>query len=68
MAYLPFGADPRSCIGMRLTLLEMKMMLATLFREYTILPGEHLESKFKFRDRTTITPEEVCIQLMKRNT
>jgi thromboxane-A synthase len=68
MAYMPFGAGPRQCAGMRFALIEMKILLARLLREYTILPGEHLESKFTIHDRTVIAPEEVWIKLAKRDT
>ncbi|CAF4427613.1 unnamed protein product, partial [Rotaria sp. Silwood2] len=43
MAYLPFGAGPRHCIGKSFALTEMKIFLTRLLRNYTILPGEHLE-------------------------
>ena len=68
MAYLPFGAGPRICIGMRFALIEMKILLTRLIREYTILPGDHLESKFNIRERTAIAPEAIWIKLVKRNT
>eukprot|EP01111_Echinosteliopsis_oligospora_P013082 TRINITY_DN459_c0_g1_i1.p1 TRINITY_DN459_c0_g1~~TRINITY_DN459_c0_g1_i1.p1 ORF type:complete len:505 (-),score=102.81 TRINITY_DN459_c0_g1_i1:86-1600(-) len=44
-AYLPFGGGPRTCIGKKMALLEMKYLLATLYRNFTFaqVPGHNYE-------------------------
>ncbi|XP_019557470.3 probable cytochrome P450 9f2 [Aedes albopictus] len=39
-AYIPFGAGPRNCIGSRLALMEMKMIVYYLLREFSFEPTE----------------------------
>ena len=34
--YLPFGAGPRNCIGSRMAILEMKMALVKLIRQFKL--------------------------------
>ena len=66
MAYLPFGAGPRSCVGMRFAFMELKMCLSQLLRHYTILPGEDIEKGFKHHETFLIQPDAVHIKLEKR--
>ena len=38
-AFLAFGHGPRSCIGMRFALVEAKMALAKIIKEFVLLPS-----------------------------
>ncbi|XP_029832847.2 cytochrome P450 3A4 [Ixodes scapularis] len=40
LAFIPFGLGPRSCFGKRLALLEVKMALCEILREYRVIPSE----------------------------
>ncbi|KAF8781591.1 Cytochrome P450 3A21 like protein [Argiope bruennichi] len=37
-AYLPFGAGPRNCLGMRFALLEIKMCISNVLRHFRLRP------------------------------
>ena len=43
MAHMPFGWGPRSCIGMRFALLEAKMALIAIMKEYTFMEAPDTE-------------------------
>ena len=42
--YMPFGAGPRSCIGMRFALLEAKIALIELLKRFTFLRAPDTEA------------------------
>ena len=46
-AFLAFGHGPRSCIGMRFALVEAKMALARIVKEFIILPSNKTQEPLK---------------------
>lgn len=59
MTYLPLGAGPRYCAVIRFALVEMKILLVRLLREYFILRIESLESKGNISEVNFIALEKI---------
>ncbi|UYV77785.1 CYP4V2 [Cordylochernes scorpioides] len=51
-AYIPFSVGPRNCIGQKFAMLEMKAVLASIVRRFSIKSRDH-------RDRLILVPEVV---------
>lgn len=65
--YLPFGAGPRSCVGMRLAQLEIKMALVHIFHKYTILPCDETKAPLELKSFTTLGPKNgIFIKIARR--
>lgn len=47
-AFVPFGAGPRNCVGMRLALLEAKMALVALIQHFNIEAAPDTEVSGKY--------------------
>jgi cytochrome P450 len=44
LAYLPFGAGPRQCIGTHFALLEATLIAAMIARRFRVVPSEGVEA------------------------
>ncbi|GFR31040.1 cytochrome P450 3A21 [Trichonephila clavata] len=66
-AYLPFGAGPRNCLGMRFALLEIKMCLANLFRHFRVKPHSTTKIPLEYkRGAILLTVTELPLLVEKR--
>ena len=63
---MPFGIGPRNCVGMRFALMELKVCLIRLLREYHIMAGDKIEEGFRREERLVIQPDAIFVKLEKR--
>ncbi|XP_039348803.1 cytochrome P450 3A9-like [Mauremys reevesii] len=65
--YLPFGAGPRNCIGMRFALLSMKVAIASLLQNFTFRPCKETQIPLKLNSQGFILPEKpIVLKLVPR--
>uniref|UniRef100_A0AAY4DNX4 Thromboxane-A synthase n=1 Tax=Denticeps clupeoides TaxID=299321 RepID=A0AAY4DNX4_9TELE len=65
--YLPFGAGPRSCVGMRLAQLEIKMALVHIFHRFSVEPSEETQVPLQLKSNTTLGPKSgIFIKITER--
>ncbi|XP_075795493.1 thromboxane-A synthase isoform X2 [Pelodiscus sinensis] len=66
-AYLPFGAGPRSCIGMRMALLEMKMTLLRILQKFKFETSTETQIPLQLTSLSTLGPKNgVYIKIVPR--
>lgn len=64
--YMPFGMGPRICIGMRLALLEMKVVIASLLQKYKLVTCEKTEIPLKITKLDQKPENGIHLKLEKR--
>ncbi|XP_064893959.1 thromboxane-A synthase isoform X8 [Columba livia] len=66
-AYLPFGAGPRGCIGMKMGLLETKMTLLRILQKFRFKTCPETEIPLQLKSKATLGPKNgVYIMLESR--
>ncbi|XP_030646830.1 cytochrome P450 3A40 isoform X2 [Chanos chanos] len=55
--FLPFGAGPRNCIGMRFAMLAMKLALVETLQNFTLVPCEETEIPLELDISGFMTPK-----------
>ncbi|XP_061532764.1 thromboxane-A synthase [Phycodurus eques] len=66
--YLPFGAGPRNCVGMRLAQLEIKMALVCLFHRFNIITCSETKVPLELKSSSTLGPKNgIFIRITKRD-
>ncbi|XP_067005220.2 probable cytochrome P450 6a13 [Anabrus simplex] len=61
--YLPFGEGPRICIGMRFGLLQAKLGMATLLRDFQFSPSKRTAIPIRFQPTSLVTASADGIHL-----
>lgn len=64
MALLSFGQGPRNCIGLRFALMELKLTLTYLIRDYSIEINRHLQ--YSSQETLVIGPDQLFVQFKKK--
>ncbi|KAI1698707.1 cytochrome p450 domain-containing protein [Ditylenchus destructor] len=68
MAWFPFGAGPRTCIGLRLAYMEEKLALVHILRKYNLVRTAETEKELNMVGATlTYGPESVTVKLELRS-
>ncbi|XP_005054484.2 PREDICTED: cytochrome P450 3A29-like [Ficedula albicollis] len=65
--YLPFGAGPRNCIGMRFALLTVKVAIVSLLQHFTFQTCKETQIPIKLSSVGLLTPEKpIVLKLVPR--
>ncbi|KFQ25408.1 Cytochrome P450 3A21, partial [Merops nubicus] len=65
--YLPFGAGPRNCIGMRFALLTLKVAITILLQNFTFQTCKETQIPLKLSSKGLLSPEKpIILKLVPR--
>ncbi|KAH8341486.1 hypothetical protein KR059_008349 [Drosophila kikkawai] len=66
-AFVPFSAGQRNCIGQKFAILEMKVLLAAVIRNFKLLPSTQIEDLTFENGIVLRTQENIKVKLVKRS-
>ncbi|KAK4878616.1 hypothetical protein RN001_011122 [Aquatica leii] len=66
-SYMPFGEDPRLCIGLRFAFLQMKIALSMLFKNYKFSINEKTKLPLKIKPKSFVMSPmaSICSEALK---
>ncbi|KAM4820706.1 cytochrome P450 3A12-like isoform 3-T4 [Thomomys bottae] len=66
--YMPFGAGPRNCIGMRFALMNIKIALVRLMQNFSFQPCKETQIPLKLVKRGLLQPEKpIVLKMVSRD-
>lgn len=66
-SWMPFGGGPRACAGLRFALLQLKMVVAKVLRDFDFHPSDKLTVPLPLKQGATILPSSgVHLSAMRR--
>ncbi|KAK0152756.1 Thromboxane-A synthase [Merluccius polli] len=66
--YLPFGAGPRSCVGIRLAQLEVKMALVNVLHRFNLVACSETQVPLELKSDVTLGPKTgIFLKITKRD-
>ncbi|CAG7824844.1 unnamed protein product, partial [Allacma fusca] len=65
-AYVPFSAGPRNCIGQKFAMIEEKVILANLFRNFKVEAAERIEDVTVMMEIITRPKNGLRVRLISR--
>jgi len=67
-AWMPFGVGPRNCVGLRFAMMEAKLALGKLIKNFRIEQCPETEVPLKVAEQAVVTPMNgVVVRLVKRH-
>jgi len=67
-SYMPFGAGPRNCVGMRFALLEIKVCLVQIICNFHISACPETKVPLEFgRSRNLLQPNNIVLRIVSRS-